>query len=156
MNRRSFLSAGCSSIPPIILLASCNRGDDNMKMQELIEVHKEYITLYNNGKIERILSKIYDFDCTYMADKISGGFDLVERTLTVLNEYHRSKEFLPLKAYNRKVNVVGDVGWVTCELTNNSSKTKHGSTTQIFCRSKSKWKIMHDHFSSWILNRVNH
>lgn len=78
---------------------------------------------------------------------LSGGFQLIERSLNLLNNYQRRKGILPLQVYKRQVKVVENIGWVTCELTNNSSKKKHGSSTQIFCKSKGSWRIIHDHFS---------
>lgn len=147
MNRKSFLRLTCTVFPSICILTNCKGDKESIHKLELLDVHEKYMELYNNGRIEEILSNYYDINCTYMADSISGDFKILERSLNIINKYQKRKGILPIKAINKQIEVIDNIGWVICELTNNSAKTKHGLSTQIFSNQKSNWKIIHDHFS---------
>ena len=148
MNRRYFLSLSGFSLSSLLFISKCSTVNINEEMHDLSLLQDDYISKYNNGAIEQILSNFYNIKCTYMSDSISGDYQTASRILKILYKYHSRNEYLPLKIQNRKISIEGNIGWISFGLTNNLNNAKHGYCTQIFKKENLKWLIIHDHFSS--------
>lgn len=161
MKRRKFLSFSILAFLPSTFLSSCNKSRKNDAVNQLNCFQDTLFEYYNSGKLNEVF-QLYDQNCTYAADSISGGIEMAEKndkksksgmemlqkSLNILYKYQNRNEILPLKIENRKTVVSDNICWIVSKLTPYSQKRKHGFLTQIFKRNQSGWKIIHHHFSS--------
>lgn len=113
MNRRRFLSL--LALTPISLATSCDNRNRVTIEAAILGTQDQLFQLYNEG-VNDTISSFLEQDFSFVDGNIVGNGRLFEQRLSRLNRYHSRQGILPLVVANRTVNVVGDIGWIACEV----------------------------------------
>ncbi len=113
----------------------------------LLETQDRLFQRYNNGVIEAI-SSVLEENFLFVDGSVVGDGLLFEQRINRLYRYHAGKGMLPLMTVDpRTVHVVGDLGWIVCEVTAVPEGDSYGWLTQLFMRRSRQWNLVHHHFS---------
>ncbi len=145
MQRRTFLSF--LALASTSLAMSCTKSDLKNIETTVLNIQDQLFKHYNSGSTEDIASFL-SHDFSFVDGSIVGNGDLFKQRLSRLNKYHSKRGMLPLGVSSRVVNIVGEIGWVACEVTARAEGDIYGLLTQISMRRyDGKWILVRHHFS---------
>ncbi len=145
MYRRTFLSY--LALVSTSFAVSCTKKSMEKSETAILKTQDQLFNHYSKGLTGDIVAYL-DHDFSFVDGSIVGNRELFRRRLGRLNMYHSKKGMLPLGVSNRVANIVGEIGWVACEVTAAPESSIYGLLTQIFMRHRNgKWMLVRHHFS---------
>lgn len=149
MKRRTFLKL---LLPGCLLTVGCFRkgfsdaSGESEVLQKIQKLQDRWVEAYNTGDFCRV-EALFEPDCTFASDSISGGLEKLKRMLHVMRRRYEKQCLIPIGFQSRTTKFSGDIGWTLLQVQGKAGKQQIGSLTLVARQSRQSWRIVHYHFS---------
>ena len=116
--------------------------------QEVLALERQAMDGWQNGNPDPQLA-ISDPQITYIHAVVGKRLEGLPALKELYERYRGTPLFDSYEILNPKVQATGDVAVLTYELLRrNGSVTTYWNATQVYCRKKEGWRIVHTHWSA--------